>query len=74
MNVKPSFGDTIVDAEGGEHPAIRFDTDDGVYHARIEDAILIGMLEQEDHEQYNAIMVIVQGLLDALAFEHGMDA
>ena len=74
MNVKPSFQDAILDADGNEHPAIRFDTDEGVYHTRIEDAILIGMLEQEDHEQYNAVMVIIQALLDSLTFESGMDA
>jgi len=74
MNVKPSFTDRILDADGDEHPAIRFDTDDGVYHTRVEDAILIGMLEQEDHQQYNAVMVIIQALLDGMTFDESMDA
>lgn len=73
MQVKPSFGDVIVDADGEEHPAIRFETDEGIYHARIEDGILLAMLEEEDHEQYNAVMVLVQALVTGLSMD-GLDA
>lgn len=73
MQVKPSFEHLIVDADGQQHPAIKFETDEGIYHTRIGDALLIAMLEEEDHEQYNAIMLVVQALVAGMSMD-GMSA
>ena len=54
---------TIVDSDGDEHPAFRFTGVNLDVATRIEDAVLIGSLEELDHESYSAIMQLVEKLV-----------
>jgi len=54
----------VVDEDGAEHPAFHFVGGGVDVHTRIEDAVLIGSLEELDHASYAAVMRLVETILD----------